>query len=117
MNKLLRKFQKRVQRTSTVNNNEFSGLTRNSNHPTQSSDRQGLPVRKGLAQVALGILVIITVYTHSAKVEALSKEIECGHVISSIRIVRVIEIVTELEKQCPEDNSASKQQKPQEPSP
>ena len=112
MNKLLRQFQKRIQRNSTVNNNEFSCLTRNSKQLTQSSARKGFTIYKGLTQIALGMLIAVTAHAHGTDVQVLSKDISCGHIISSIRIVGVIEIRTEVEKQCAAGNSETKQQKP-----
>ena len=107
MSKLLRQLRKHFQKNSTVPDHRCHRAT----HATELQNPKH--VAKGLGLINYSILLILaallllTVHIDSANVSMLSKEVTCGRVSSTTRIVGWLETQREVEKTCVDNDSKS----------
>ena len=105
MSKLLSQLRRHFQKNSAVNSSRCNCATQGMGLQNQRHVGQGLSIIKYSALLIPVALLLVAVHMNDARILRLAREVPCGHVVSTIRIVNKIEMHTEVEKSCVDSDS------------
>ena len=105
MSKLLRQLRRHFHQNSSVNDNRFNRATKDTRMEKPMCDGKGISFAKYSIPMISAALFLIVVNSHNIGILKLAKEVTCGRVTSTTRIVGQIEMHTEVEKSCVGEDS------------
>ena len=108
MSKLLRHQHRPFQESSSVNDGQgVLDAQSSKTQQHQKCDYRSPNICKYSISLISATLLIIAIYANNTRVLNISRNIQCGHVTSTIRILNQVEMHTEIEKSCADNNSGS----------